>query len=86
MRNRNRIRRIKKQQLKSWQIFLALIIVLLAISISYGMYSTQLVINGGVEGEQEQLDIVYLNIDNSSSYPSSIGYMETKNQSLKILK
>ena len=64
MRGRNNIRRTKKRQFNSWQIFLVLIIVLLAISISYAMFSTQLIINGGVEGEQEQLDIVYLNIDN----------------------
>ena len=77
MRGRNNIRRTKKRQFNSWQIFLVLIIVLLAISISYAMFSTQLVINGGVEGEQEQLEVRYLNIENSESYPSSIGYMET---------
>ena len=84
MRGRNNIRRTKKRQFNSWQIFLVLIIVLLAISISYAMFSTQLIINGGVDGEQEQLDIVYLNIDNTSSYPSSIGYMETYSYTFSI--
>ena len=67
----------RKKKLKSWHIILLLIILLLSISSSYAIFTTQLVINGTVSGEQEQFDIFYVGFDNSSSFPSSIGYMDT---------
>ena len=69
--------RRRKKHFKTWQIFLVLVIFLIAISTSYALFSTQLIINGTATGVQEQFSIIYANMENSSSYPSTIGYMDT---------
>ena len=74
---RNGIRRSRKKEIKTWQVFLILILFFVVISISYAMFSTQLFINGTATGEQEQFTILYMYMSNTSSYPSSIGYMDT---------
>lgn len=74
---RNGIRRRRKKKIKTWQVFLILILFFVAISISYAMLSTQLFINGTATGEQEQFTILYMYMSNTSSYPSTIGYMDT---------
>ena len=81
---RNNFRRRRKKKLKTKQIFLIIILFLFAISISYAMYTTQLTINGTATGVQEQLSIIYLNVENSSSYPSSVGYMDTFSYTFNI--
>ena len=74
---RNGIRRSRKKKIKTWQVFFILILFFVVISISYAMFSTQLFINGTATGEQEQFTILYMYMSNTSSYPSSIGYMDT---------
>lgn len=69
----------KKGVIKSWQILFIVIIFLISISISYAMYSTELIVNGIASGIQQQLSVLYLNMGTSTSYPSSIGYMDTFN-------
>lgn len=76
--------RRRKKHIKTWIIFLILVIFLVAIATSYALYSTQLIINGTATGEQEQFEVLYLNIDNSSTYPSSIGYMSTYSYTFAI--
>ncbi|MBR0427267.1 MAG: InlB B-repeat-containing protein [Clostridia bacterium] len=67
----------KRKIFKTYHIFLILIIFLIAISTTYALYTTQLIINGTATGVQEQFSIIYANMENSSSYPSTIGYMDT---------
>ena len=81
---RNNFRRRRKKKLKTKQILLIIILFLFAISASYAMFSTQLFINGTVTGEQEQFSVVYINMDNTSTYPASIGYMSTYSYTFAI--
>ena len=74
----------KRKIFKTYHIFLILIIFLIAISTSYALFTTQLVINGRVTGNQEQLDVLYINIENSHLCPSTIGYMETYTHTFAI--
>lgn len=74
----------RRKHFKTWQIFLILIVFLLAISSSYALFTTQLVINGTATGEQQQLSVIYLNMDNSSSYPDTVGYMGTYSYTFAI--
>ena len=67
----------KRRSLKTWQIFTILFILLILISTSYAIHTSQLTIIGEVRGEQEEFDVLYLNIDNSSSLPSTVKYMDT---------
>ncbi|MBO6244215.1 MAG: InlB B-repeat-containing protein, partial [Clostridia bacterium] len=67
----------RHKTLKTSHIIMAFIAVLMFLSISYAAFSTTLRINGTVTGEQQELSVIYLHIDNSSSYPSTIKYMET---------
>jgi len=71
-----KIRR-RKKSIKSWHISVILFILLISISTSYALYTTQLTINGSAAGERRQLDIIYMYIPNSSSYPSTVNYMDT---------
>ena len=81
---RNNFRRRRKKKLKTKQILLIIILFLFAISVSYAMFSTQLFINGTVTGEQEQFSVIYINMENTSTYPSSIGYMSTYSYTFAI--
>lgn len=81
---RNNFRRRRKKKLKTKQILLIIILFLFAISASYAMFSTQLFINGTVTGEQEQFSVLYINMDNTSTYPPSIGYMSTYSYTFAI--
>ena len=81
---RNNFRRRRKKKLKTKQILLIIILFLFAISASYAMFSTQLFINGTVTGQQEQFSVVYINMENSSTYPPSIGYMSTYSYTFAI--
>ncbi len=67
----------KHKTMKTWQILIIFVIALLFLSISYASISTTLRINGTATGERQQLDVIYLHINNSSSYPSTIAYMDT---------
>ena len=67
----------KRKHFKTYQIFLILIIFLIAISTSYALYTTQLIINGTATGVQEKFEIIYLNMGDTSAYPKLIGYMDT---------
>ena len=67
----------RKKSIKSWHISVILFILLISISTSYALYTTQLTINGSAAGERRQLDIIYMYIPNSSSYPSTVNYMDT---------
>lgn len=67
----------KKTIFKSWQIFFIIIAFLISISIAYAMFSTELIVNGMASGIQQQLSVLYLNMGTSTSYPSSVGYMNT---------
>lgn len=40
--------------------------------------------NSTVTGEQEQFSVVYINMDNTSTYPASIGYMSTYSYTFAI--
>ena len=71
-----KIRR-KRTHFKPVHIFLIIFVFLITISTAYAYYSTELFINGRATGEQQQLSVIYLNIDNSSSYPDTVGYMGT---------
>ena len=81
---RNNFRRRRKKKLKTKQILLIIILFLFAISASYAMFSTQLFINGTVTGEQEQFSVIYINMENTSTYPPSIGYMSTYSYTFAI--
>ena len=81
---RNNFRRRRKKKLKTKQILLIIILFLFAISASYAMFSTQLFINGTVTGEQEQFSVVYINMENTATYPASIGYMSTYSYTFAI--
>ena len=67
----------RKKSIKSWKIIVLLIVVLISISSSYALYTTQLTINGSATGIQNQLTVTYLFISNSASFPSSVMYMDT---------
>lgn len=67
----------KRKHFKTYQIFLILIIFLIAISTSYALYTTQLIINGTATGNQEQFGIMYISMGDTSAYPKIIGYMDT---------
>ena len=67
----------KRKAFKTKYIFLIFSIMLIFLSSSYALLSRQLTINGTASGQQQQLDVFYQYIDNSSSYPSSVGYMST---------
>lgn len=67
----------RKKSIKSWKIIVLLIVVLISISSSYALYTTQLTINGSATGIQNQLTVTYLFISNSISFPSSVMYMDT---------
>lgn len=67
----------KRKHFKTYQIFLILIIFLIAISTSYALYTTQLIINGTATGNQEQFGVMYINMGDISAYPKIIGYMDT---------
>ncbi|MBR3163470.1 MAG: InlB B-repeat-containing protein [Clostridia bacterium] len=71
-----KIRR-KRKTIKTSYIAVAFVFALMFLSISYAAFSTTLRINGTATGEWQQLSVTYLHIDNSSSYPSTIRYMET---------
>lgn len=71
-----KIRR-KRTHFKPLHIFLIIFVFLIAISTAYAYYSTELYINGTAAGVQQQLSVIYINMDNSSSYPNSVGYMGT---------
>ena len=74
----------KRKIFKTYHIFLILIIFLIAISTTYALYTTKLIINGTATGVQEQFSIIYANMENSSSYPSTIGYMDTYSYTFAI--
>ena len=78
-----KIRR-KRTHFKPLHIFLIIFVFLITISTAYAYYSTELFINGTATGEQQQLSVIYLNIDNSSSYPDTVGYMETYSYTFAI--
>ena len=67
----------KQKAIKTKYIFIALVIGLILISISYAQNSTTLRVNGTATGEQIQYSVTYLGFSDSSSYPSQIGYMTT---------
>lgn len=67
----------RKKSIKSWHIFAILIVLLISISTSYALNTTRLRITGRVTGEQEELDVLYLYINNSESFPNTVRYMET---------
>ena len=71
--------KIKRRQktIKTENIFLALVIGLMIISIAYARYFTELKINGTVHAKQEIYDVTYLYFSDSTSYPSTIGHMST---------
>lgn len=67
----------KRKNIKTKHIFVAILIGLICISVSYAMYSTELYINGRAQGNQIQYDVTYLNFSNSAAYPPQIGHMST---------
>ena len=67
----------KKKAFKTSYIFIIFLIFLISISISYSIHSTRLVIYGRVKGVQDEFKVMYLYMDNSESFPSTIKYMET---------
>ena len=67
----------RKKALKTKHIFILLIILLLSISTSYAIFTTQLIINGNVSGQRQLLDIFYINISTTSSDQTTIYYMDT---------
>ena len=71
-----RIKR-RRKTMKTRNIFFALVIGLIFISISYARYNTILRINGTVTGEQEQFSVTYLYFEDSQTFPDEIGYMDT---------
>ena len=81
---RNNFRRRRKKRFKTKYVFLIIILFLFAISASYAMYTTQLTINGTATGVQEEFSVIYVNMENSSSYPSTIGYMDTYSYTFAI--
>lgn len=74
----------KKSVIKSRQILIIVIVFLICISITYARFTSQLVVNGIVSGIQQQLSVIYLNMDNSSSYPDTVGYMGTYSYTFAI--
>lgn len=78
-----KIRR-KRTHFKPLHIFLIIIVFLIAISTAYAYYSTELFINGTATGVQQQLSVIYMNMDNSSSYPNTVGYMGTYSYTFAI--
>lgn len=78
-----KIRR-KRTHFKPFYIFFIIIVFLIAISTAYAYYSTELIINGRATGERQQLSVVYQNMDNSSSYPDTVGYMGTYSYTFAI--
>ena len=78
-----KIRR-KRTHFKPFRIFFIIIVFLIAISTAYAYYSTELIINGRATGERQQLSVVYQNMDNSSSYPDTVGYMGTYSYTFAI--
>ena len=78
-----KIRR-KRTHFKPVHIFLIIFVFLITISTAYAYYSTELFINGRATGEQQQLSVISLNIDNSSSYPDTVGYMGTYSYTFTI--
>ena len=81
---RSNFRRRRKKKLNTKQIFLIIILLLFTISISYATYTTQLTINGTATGVQEQLSVLYIDMGNSSSFPDTIGYMDTYSYTFAI--
>ena len=67
----------RHKTLKTSYIVIAFIFVLMFLSISYAAFSGTLRINGTATGEWQQFSVTYMHIDNSSSYPSTIRYMQT---------
>ena len=67
----------KRKILKTWQVSLILLVVVLFLSITYAQMSSILRIFGTVEGDWKEFSITYININNSSLYPSTIKYMQT---------
>ena len=78
-----KIRR-KRTHFKPLHIFFIIMVFLIAISTAYAYYSTELVINGTATGVQQQLSVIYMNMDNSSSYPNTVGYMGTYSYTFAI--
>ena len=78
-----KIRR-KRTHFKPLHIFFIIIVFLIAISTAYAYYSTELFINGTATGVQQQLSVIYMNMDNSSSYPNTVGYMGTYSYTFAI--
>ena len=78
-----KIRR-KRTHFKPLHIFLIIIVFLITISTAYAYYSTELFINGTATGVQQQLSVIYMNMDNSSSYPNTVGYMGTYSYTFAI--
>ena len=78
-----KIRR-KRTHFKPLHIFLIIIVFLITISTAYAYYSTELFINGTATGVQQHLSVIYMNMDNSSSYPDQVGYMGTYSYTFAI--
>lgn len=70
-------KRKRKTIFKTWHIFLLLLITILSVSISYAFFTKELKINGTAKGEWTEFDILYLNINTTSSDPITIHYKET---------
>ena len=67
----------RKKTLKTKYILLFLSVLLVFISTTYAMFSTNLIINGSATGVHQELDVLYINIPNSGAYPSSVLYGKT---------
>lgn len=67
----------RRKTIKTKYIFIAFVVALICISISYARHSSTLIINGTAIGEQEQFDVTYLYFADSSDYPATAGYMST---------
>ena len=78
-----KIRR-KRTHFKPLHIIFIIMVFLITISTAYAYYSTELFINGTATGVQQQLSVIYMNMDNSSSYPNTVGYMGTYSYTFSI--
>ena len=67
----------RRKTIKTRYIFIALVIGLILISISYAQNSTRLTLNGSVTGELMQYSVAYLNFENYASYPVQVPYKNT---------
>ena len=67
----------RRKTFKTKYIFMIFLLVLICIGSSYALLSTRLEINGRVRGRKDYFDVIYVNIENSSSYPDSVGNMDT---------